>query len=76
MFYAAISASRILKEEMFKLTLFKPKNGNAQHLQVVSIVSLRTGFQLAIETLENYMENELVFNCFHILRYHLDFYMY
>ena len=36
---------------MFKLTLFKPKNGNAQHLQVVSIVSLRTGFQPAIETL-------------------------
>ena len=36
---------------MFKLTLFKPKYGNAQHLQVVSIFSLRIGFQLAIESL-------------------------
>ena len=51
MFYAAVSASRILEEEMFKLTLFKPKYGNAQHLQVVSIFSLRTGFQPAIESL-------------------------
>ena len=51
MFYAAVSASRILEGEMFKMTLSKPKNGNAQHLRVVSVVPLRTGFQPAIETL-------------------------
>lgn len=49
--FAAVSASRILEGEMFKMTLSKPKNGNAQHLRVVSIVPLRTGFQPAIETL-------------------------
>ena len=51
MFYAAVSASRILEGEMFKMTLSKPKNGNAQHLRVVSVVPLRTGFQPAIESL-------------------------
>jgi len=44
MFYASVSASRILKGEMFKLTLSKPKNVNAQHLRVVSNIPLKTGF--------------------------------
>ena len=51
MFYAAVSASRILEGEMFKMTLSRPENGNAQHLRVVSVVALRTGFQPAIESL-------------------------
>ena len=51
MFYAAVSASRILEGEMFKMTLSKPKNGSAQHLRVGP---LRTGFQPAIETWEFY----------------------
>ena len=51
MFYAAVSASRILEGGLNKMILSKPKNGNAQHLRVVSIVPLRTGFQPAIETL-------------------------
>ena len=51
MFYAAVSASRILEGEMFKMTLSRPKNGNAQHLWVVSVVALRTGFQPTIDSL-------------------------
>jgi hypothetical protein len=51
MFYAAVSANRILEGEMFRMTLSKPKNGNAQHLRVVSVVPLRSGFQPAIESL-------------------------
>ena len=51
MFYASVFASRNLEGEMFKMTLSKPKNGNAQHLWVVSVIPLRTGFYPAIETL-------------------------
>ncbi|KAL8515935.1 hypothetical protein ACS0TY_014586 [Phlomoides rotata] len=49
--YAAETAGRALMGEMLTVTLSKPKNGNAQHLRVVSVVPMRTGFQPAIETL-------------------------
>lgn len=37
---------------MFRATLSKPKNGNAQHVRVVSLFPLRSGFQPAIESLK------------------------
>ncbi|KAJ9178058.1 hypothetical protein P3X46_009974 [Hevea brasiliensis] len=49
--FAAANAGTILEGEMFKMTLSKPKNGNAQHLRAVSVLPLRTGFRPAIETL-------------------------
>ena len=49
---AGANAGKALEGEMFKMTLSKPKNGNAQHLRAVSILPLRTGFQPAIETLK------------------------
>lgn len=49
--FAAETAGRALIGEMLTVTLSKPKNGNAQHLRVVSVVPMRTGFQTAIETL-------------------------
>ncbi|KAH7542694.1 uncharacterized protein LOC107409708 [Ziziphus jujuba] len=52
--FAAATASKILEGEMFKITLSKPKNGNAQHLRVVQVFPLRTGFQPAIETLKEF----------------------
>lgn len=51
MFCAAVNASRILDGEMFKMTLSKPKNGNAQHLRAVQVVPLRSGFRPAIVSL-------------------------
>lgn len=57
--FAATSANRILEGEMFKMTLSKPKNGNAQHLRVVSIVPLRSGFQPAIESLRGLYGNRI-----------------
>lgn len=51
MFSVAVTAGKVLEGEMFRMTLSKPKNGNAQHLRVVSVVPLRSGFQPAIETL-------------------------
>ena len=51
MFSVAATAGKILEGEMFRMTLSKPKNGNAQHLRVVSVVPLRSGFRPAIETL-------------------------
>ncbi|KAG6631953.1 uncharacterized protein LOC122292474 [Carya illinoinensis] len=50
--FAAVSANRILEGEMFRATLSKPKNGNAQHVRVVSLFPLRSGFQPAIESLK------------------------
>jgi hypothetical protein len=50
-FCAAVSANRILEGEMFRMTLSKSKNGNAQHLRVASVVPLRSGFLPAIESL-------------------------
>ncbi|ONI00892.1 hypothetical protein PRUPE_6G109500 [Prunus persica] len=49
--FAAVNVSRILEGEMFKMTLSKPKNGNAQHLRAVQVIPLRSGFQPAIVTL-------------------------
>ncbi|KAL8029734.1 hypothetical protein ABFX02_14G243900 [Erythranthe guttata] len=49
--YAAMAAGRALEGEMLTVTLSKPKNGNAQHMRVVSVVPLRSGFQPAIDTL-------------------------
>ncbi|KAA8544132.1 hypothetical protein F0562_022144 [Nyssa sinensis] len=48
---SAVTAGKILEGEMLRVTLSKPKNGNAQHLRVVSVVPLRSGFRPAIETL-------------------------
>ncbi|XP_009775798.1 uncharacterized protein [Nicotiana sylvestris] len=49
--FAAAAAGRALEGEMLKVTLSQPKNGNARHLRVVSVLPLRTGFQPVIETL-------------------------
>ncbi|KAL6276198.1 hypothetical protein ACE6H2_019799 [Prunus campanulata] len=49
--FAAVNVSRILEGEKFKMTLSKPKNGNAQHLRAVQVIPLRSGFQPAIVTL-------------------------
>ncbi|KAK9279517.1 hypothetical protein L1049_013196 [Liquidambar formosana] len=49
--FAAVTAGKILEGEMFKMTLSKPKNGYAQHLRVVSIAPLQSGFRPVIGTL-------------------------
>ncbi|KAJ7947870.1 Nucleic acid-binding, OB-fold containing protein [Quillaja saponaria] len=49
--FVADNVGKILEGEMFRMTLAKPKNGNAQHLRVVSVFPLRSVFQPAIETL-------------------------
>ncbi|KAL0436931.1 UNVERIFIED_CONTAM: hypothetical protein Sradi_0401000 [Sesamum radiatum] len=49
--YAAMAAGRALEGEMLTVTLTSPKNGNAQHLRVASVVPLSSAFQPAIETL-------------------------
>lgn len=49
--FAAAAAGKALEGEMLKVTLSQPKNGNARHLRVVSVLPLRTGFQPVIETL-------------------------
>ncbi|CAI0452818.1 unnamed protein product [Linum tenue] len=49
--FAAANAGKILEGEMMKMTLTKPKNGNAQHLRAAAVVPLRTGFQPAIKSL-------------------------
>lgn len=51
--FAGTTASKVLEGEMLTVTLSKPKNGNAQHLRVVSVVPMRTGFQPAIHTLRD-----------------------
>ena len=52
---AAEKAAQILEGEMLRMTLAKPKSGNAQHLRAVSVVPLRTGFRPVIETLKQSM---------------------
>ncbi|KAI5592925.1 hypothetical protein BDE02_04G184300 [Populus trichocarpa] len=52
--FAASNAAKILEGEMCRMTLSKPKNGNAQHLRAVSIVPLRSGFKPAIESLKEF----------------------
>ncbi|KAL6967159.1 hypothetical protein U1Q18_032963 [Sarracenia purpurea var. burkii] len=49
--FAAETATKILEGEMLRVTLMKPKNGNAQHQRVSSVIPLRSGFRTAIETL-------------------------
>ncbi|KAG9143980.1 hypothetical protein Leryth_013874 [Lithospermum erythrorhizon] len=49
--FAAVTAGNVLEGEMLKVSLSNPKNGNAQHLRVASVVPLRSGFQPVIETL-------------------------
>ncbi|GMH08990.1 hypothetical protein Nepgr_010830 [Nepenthes gracilis] len=49
--FAAATAGNVLQGEMFRMTLSRPKNGNAQHLRVVSVVPLRSGFRPAILSL-------------------------
>ncbi|XP_017983172.1 PREDICTED: uncharacterized protein LOC108663466 [Theobroma cacao] len=51
--YAAKNASNALVGEMFRITLSKPKRGNAEHLRMTSVVPLRSGFQPVIETLKD-----------------------
>ncbi|KAL9265802.1 hypothetical protein AKJ16_DCAP23621 [Drosera capensis] len=41
---------------MFQMTLSKPKNGNAQHMRLVSVVPLRSGFRPGIEALRELYE--------------------
>ncbi|KAF3642038.1 putative serine carboxypeptidase-like 48-like [Capsicum annuum] len=48
---AAAAAGKALEGEMLKVTVSQPKNGNARHLRVVSVLPLRTGFRPVIETL-------------------------
>ncbi|KAK1398362.1 Translation initiation factor IF [Heracleum sosnowskyi] len=49
--FSALTAGKILEGEMLRVTLSKPKNANAQHERVVSVVPLCSGFSPAIETL-------------------------
>ncbi|KAE9461231.1 hypothetical protein C3L33_06822, partial [Rhododendron williamsianum] len=46
----AETAAKALEGEMLRVTLSKPKNGNAQHQRVVSVVPLRSGFRPAMRT--------------------------
>ncbi|KAL2938461.1 RNA-directed RNA polymerase catalytic subunit [Bienertia sinuspersici] len=50
--YAAVNAGKFLEGEMCRMTLAKPKNGNAQHLRVASVVPLSSGFQPVIQSLK------------------------
>ena len=49
--YAATNACKVLQGQMFRMTLSKPKNGNAQHLRVSSVVPLSSSYRPTIETL-------------------------
>ncbi|XP_059626848.1 uncharacterized protein LOC132269607 [Cornus florida] len=49
--FAAVNLDKVLEGEMLRVTLSKPKNGNAQHLRAISVVPIRSGFRPAIETL-------------------------
>ncbi|VVA91082.1 unnamed protein product [Arabis nemorensis] len=48
---AASMVNEVLDGEMFRMTLNRPQNRNAQHMRVTSLVPLRSGFQPAIVTL-------------------------
>ncbi|XP_022140388.1 uncharacterized protein LOC111011075 [Momordica charantia] len=56
--FAAETASEILEGEMFRMTISKPKNGNAQHSRVVQVVPLSSGFQPAIVRLRELYGNK------------------
>ncbi|TXG73786.1 hypothetical protein EZV62_002365 [Acer yangbiense] len=49
--FFATTASKVLQRQMFRMTLSKPKNGNAQHLRVSSVVPLSSSYRPTIETL-------------------------
>ncbi|XP_030520643.1 uncharacterized protein LOC115734166 [Rhodamnia argentea] len=49
--FAAVAAARMLEGELFRMTLSKPRSGNAQHLRVTSLVPMRSGYQPVIEGL-------------------------
>ncbi|CAI9104981.1 OLC1v1003788C2 [Oldenlandia corymbosa var. corymbosa] len=53
---AAMTASKVLDGEMLSVTLSKPKNGNAQHLRVASVVPLSAHFQPAIVSLREFYQ--------------------
>ncbi|KAM0070897.1 hypothetical protein Hdeb2414_s0001g00018581 [Helianthus debilis subsp. tardiflorus] len=42
---------RILEGEMLRVTLSNPRNSNAQHLRVVLVVPLRSGFRPMMDSL-------------------------
>ncbi|KAJ4892350.1 OB-fold-like protein [Raphanus sativus] len=48
---SASMVNQVFDGEMFRMTLSRPKNLNAQHMRVTSVVPLRSGFQPAIVTL-------------------------
>ncbi|CAH8381773.1 unnamed protein product [Eruca vesicaria subsp. sativa] len=48
---AASMVNQVFDGEMLRMTLTRPKNLNAQHMRVTSVVPLRSGFQPAIVTL-------------------------
>ncbi|CAN8285587.1 unnamed protein product [Cochlearia groenlandica] len=48
---AASMANHVFDGEMLRMTLTRPRNRNAQHLRVASVVPLRSGFKPAIVTL-------------------------
>lgn len=50
--FSVETASKILEGEMLRVTLSKPKNGNAQHQRVVSVVPLKSGFRPVMDTLK------------------------
>ncbi|KAF9596475.1 hypothetical protein IFM89_012180 [Coptis chinensis] len=50
--FSVVTAGKLLQGEMFQMTLSKPKNGNAEHLRVVSVVPLRTEYSPVIQTLK------------------------
>ncbi|XVE83590.1 hypothetical protein DITRI_Ditri16bG0099100 [Diplodiscus trichospermus] len=49
---AAKNASMVLEGELFQITLTKLKGDKAEHLQMTSVVPLRSGFEPVIQTLE------------------------
>ncbi|KAI4303901.1 hypothetical protein MLD38_039482 [Melastoma candidum] len=50
--FAAATASKVLEGEVFIMKLSKPKNGNAQHVRVTSLVPMMSDYRPAIETLK------------------------
>ncbi|KAJ4749956.1 replication factor-A carboxy-terminal domain protein [Rhynchospora pubera] len=60
---AARTAGQLLEGEMCRLTLKASKKGNAEHLRVVSVEPLRTGFRPVIHSLrEIYGDGESCVN--------------
>ncbi|XP_047318353.1 uncharacterized protein LOC124921707 [Impatiens glandulifera] len=51
---AAVDAGRTLEGELLRVTLSKPKNGNAQHLRVVNVVPFSSVFQPVFPTLKQH----------------------